>query len=100
MRTGGSFRVAATTNTDLPFSSIEGSALLVKDPVGDSAILLSQVYDADGRELPGSGGYKYFGAARDLPGVKELFQSVEPEAPRRSRADMYKGIDPDYYGYR
>lgn len=30
-------------------------------------------YDAAGVELPGSGGYKYFGAAKDLPGVRELF---------------------------
>jgi len=59
-----------------------------------------KTYDADGHELPGSGGYKYFGAAKNLPGVRELFQAKPPEPPRRSRADMYKGIDPDYYGYR
>lgn len=57
-------------------------------------------YDADGRELPGSGGYKYFGAAKDLPGVRELFQAEAPEPPRRTRGQMYKLITPDYYGYR
>jgi hypothetical protein len=30
--------------------------------------------DEDGREVPGTRGYKYFGRAKDLPGVKELFQ--------------------------
>jgi pre-mRNA-splicing factor ISY1 len=30
--------------------------------------------DKEGREAPGSRGYKYFGAAKDLPGVKELFE--------------------------
>ena len=29
-----------------------------------------------GKEVPGSRGYKYFGAAKDLPGVKELFEEV------------------------
>lgn len=57
-------------------------------------------YDADGRELPGSGGYKYFGAAKDLPGVRELFQAEAPEPPRRTRGEMYKHVTPDYYGYR
>lgn len=59
------------------------------------------------------GNYKYFGAARQLPGVKELFDEedikvflflyiyisfVQPQ--RRSRYDMYKCISCDYYGYR
>mmetsp|Transcript_21954 Transcript_21954/g.50595 ORF Transcript_21954/g.50595 Transcript_21954/m.50595 type:complete len:280 (+) Transcript_21954:67-906(+) len=57
-------------------------------------------YDADGRELPGSGGYKYFGAAKELPGVRELFQAEAPAPPRRTRGDMFKNITPDYYGYR
>lgn len=57
-------------------------------------------FDADGRELPGGGGYKYFGAAKELPGVRELFQAEAPQRPRRTRADIYKTITPDYYGYR
>lgn len=40
------------------------------------------------------------GAAKDLPGVKELFSQSAPEPVRRTRRDMYRGIDPDYYGYR
>lgn len=31
------------------------------------------MFDSSGVELPSSGGYKYFGAAKDLPGVRELF---------------------------
>lgn len=30
--------------------------------------------DHEGKEVPGNKGYKYFGAARDLPGVRELFE--------------------------
>lgn len=58
-------------------------------------------YDADGRELPGQRGYRYFGAAKDLPGVKELFDSgAQEEASQRSRAAIMRDITPDYYGYR
>ena len=32
--------------------------------------------DHEGKEVPGNRGYKYFGAAKDLPGVKELFEQV------------------------
>jgi len=54
-----------------------------------------------GEELAGSGGYKYFGAAKDLPGVRELFEKAEAQsAAKRTRKDLYEGIDPDYYGYR
>lgn len=32
--------------------------------------------DHEGKEVPGNRGYKYFGAAKELPGVKELFEQV------------------------
>lgn len=54
-----------------------------------------------GAELASHTGYKYFGAAKDLPGVRELFESEEiPEAPRKSRKQLFKNIQPDYYGWR
>lgn len=31
--------------------------------------------DHEGKEVPGNRGYKYFGAAKDLPGVRELFET-------------------------
>ncbi|KAI7890198.1 Rab43 protein, partial [Mucor mucedo] len=46
----------------------------------------------EGREVPGTRGYKYFGRARDLPGVRELFEKAGNEINR--------DIDADYYGYR
>src|SRR6201992_4053945 len=43
------------------------------------------VLDAEGREVPGGGkGYRYFGRARELPGVKEMFERA---AKRRVRGD-------------
>lgn len=35
-----------------------------------------KMFDTEGREVPGNRGYKYFGAAKDLPGVRELFEQV------------------------
>lgn len=47
--------------------------------------------------------YYYFGAARNLPGVKELLATqAEYEAEKRktTSAELYRRIDADYYGYR
>jgi len=41
------------------------------------------ILDLQSSELPGFQGYKYFGAAKDLPGVRELFQKTKPEAPQK-----------------
>jgi len=45
-------------------------------------------------------GYRYFGAAKSLPGVKELFEKEAPKVVRRTRFQMHKLITPDYYGFR
>eukprot|EP00978_Attheya_sp_CCMP212_P049807 scaffold712130_cov94-Attheya_sp.AAC.1 len=54
----------------------------------------------NGLGLQGSGGYRYFGAAKDLPGVKELFARHAAKTTKRKRGDVYKYITPDYYGLR
>ncbi|KAJ3088974.1 hypothetical protein HK102_007495 [Quaeritorhiza haematococci] len=59
-----------------------------------------KMLDHEGKEVPGNRGYKYFGRAKDLPGVRELFEQEVPEAPKRTRHDMYRNVDADYYGYR
>ena len=46
--------------------------------------------------------FRYFGRARELPGVKELFESSKPRGsgkPLESRADLRKLVDASYYGY-
>lgn len=76
-----------------------------------------------GVQVPGGGGYRYFGAAKDLPGVKELFAAVrwptvavvpwvvcvtlrctgfqaESVVPRRTRDQISKRVDIDYFGFR
>lgn len=50
-------------------------------------------------KLDGVEDYLYFGAAKDLPGVRELFQRELPEPPRKNRSDLFKNIDLNvYYG--
>ncbi|TRM63937.1 Isy1-like splicing factor [Schizophyllum amplum] len=58
--------------------------------------------DADGKEVPGTKGYKYFGRAKDLPGVRELFQSKKNEEEEENQAlafyKKFMGQGPAYYG--
>ncbi|KAJ6223899.1 hypothetical protein RDWZM_002444 [Blomia tropicalis] len=57
-------------------------------------------FDASAREAPGNRGYKYFGAAKDLPGVRGLFSEEPTSLPKKTRAELIRNIDADYYGYR
>lgn len=50
--------------------------------------------------LQGSSGYRYYGVAKDLPGVKALFARNAVKFTKRKRGDIYKYITPDYYGLR
>ncbi|KAI6022559.1 Isy1-like splicing family-domain-containing protein [Pisolithus marmoratus] len=58
--------------------------------------------DDDGKEVPGTKGYKYFGRAKDLPGVRELFQSKKKDEEEENVAyNYYKKFmnqGPAYYG--
>ncbi|KAJ5609631.1 hypothetical protein N7528_010198 [Penicillium herquei] len=67
-----------------------------------------RVYDDEGREIPGGGkGYRYFGRAKELPGVKEMFEAAtrqakgpaEEEVPGRGGDIATKKVDASYFGY-
>jgi pre-mRNA-splicing factor ISY1 len=65
-----------------------------------------RVVDDEGNVIEGGGkGYRYFGRARELPGVKELFEAAKqkPEDDKRGggekRADLRTRVDAGYYGY-
>jgi pre-mRNA-splicing factor ISY1 len=46
-------------------------------------------------------GYKYFGRAKELPGVKELLEKEETkDTKKQSARSVYQRITPDYYGWR
>ncbi|KAJ6535602.1 Isy1-like splicing family-domain-containing protein [Mycena capillaripes] len=58
--------------------------------------------DDDGKEVPGTKGYKYFGRAKELPGVRELFQSRKKEEEEDNQAlahyKKFMSQGPAYYG--
>lgn len=66
-----------------------------------------RMVDEEGRVIEGGGkGYRYFGRARELPGVKELFEAAkqpkEDEDSKRKgemRHEMRTRVDAGYYGY-
>lgn len=60
----------------------------------------ARMLDREGKEVPGNRGYKYFGAARDLPGVRELFETEAPGNAKKTRAELMKDVDAQYYGFR
>ena len=62
------------------------------------AIKNAKMFDAQGREIPGFGGYRYFGAAKDLPGVKDVYRREIPIAPVKTAAQLRKYIDDEYFG--
>ncbi|ROT35443.1 Pre-mRNA-splicing factor ISY1 [Sodiomyces alkalinus F11] len=64
----------------------------------------ARVYDEAGREIPGGGkGYRYFGRAKELPGVKELFEAAQAQAGEKKGPDKSEfrrpNVDAAYYGY-
>jgi pre-mRNA-splicing factor ISY1 len=82
--------------------------LRIRDLGGPNYMRGGRVVDEDGKEVPGGGrGYRYFGRARELPGVKELFeQASKPRRPEEEeggkgpgRAELSKNVDAGYYGY-
>ena len=61
----------------------------------------SSILDLSSIAIPGdSSGYRYFGAAKSLPGVQELLQQEEDAPNYRSKAEILKNINLDYFGYR
>jgi len=48
----------------------------------------------------GKNGYRYFGRAKDLPGVRESFAHQSASVVKKKRGDVYKYITMDYYGWK
>jgi pre-mRNA-splicing factor ISY1 len=48
---------------------------------------------------PSGAGYRYFGAAKDLPGVRELLQKQEQKLQKKKQKSNHY-VTPDYYGWR
>mmetsp|Transcript_18191 Transcript_18191/g.20234 ORF Transcript_18191/g.20234 Transcript_18191/m.20234 type:complete len:257 (+) Transcript_18191:34-804(+) len=56
--------------------------------------------EGEGGVIIAPSGYKYFGAAKQLPGVQDLLKPQGNQTKKRTRAEIYRGINADYYGFR
>lgn len=59
-----------------------------------------KIVDQDGRRALGTEGYYYFGAAKELPGIRELFEKKQVTEVRHLRRDLQKLVDAEYFGFR
>ena len=68
----------------------------------DHAVASARVLEGEGLEPKGSKGYRYYGAAKELPGVKDLLARAAAPAvgEKRMRGDAAKHFSPDYFGWR
>ena len=58
------------------------------------------VADIDGKTIQIEGSnYFYFGAARNLPGVREVLEKQWRRQTRRSKVEIQQNIDSTYYGF-
>lgn len=66
---------------------------------GPNYIMSNKMLDAEGKELMWNRGYKYFGATKDLPGVRDLFEPDPPKPMKKTRAEYMRYVDAHYFGY-
>ena len=63
-----------------------------------------RIYDKDGNLVSSGRDYLYFGAAKDLPGVKERLAQPKHAAEPPTRQDKLRSLDrhinPEYYNFR
>lgn len=81
----------------------------IRDLGGPNYMRGGRVLDDDGKEVPGAQGrgYRYFGRARELPGVKELFEAAASAGKKddsakegaQMRRELAARIDASYFGY-
>jgi pre-mRNA-splicing factor ISY1 len=53
--------------------------------------------DSQGQEIPGAEGYLYYGAAKDLPGVREFLQRPPPVRPSKNIQVLRSRVDEGYF---
>ena len=59
--------------------------------------VIARQVDSQGQEIPGAEGYFYYGAAKDLPGVREYLQRGPPPKPVNNLDAILSRLDSNYY---
>jgi pre-mRNA-splicing factor ISY1 len=60
-----------------------------------------QIEEGDTQSVPGLGGYRYFGAAKELPGVPELLEKQRSKIEStKNKKSMDRKVTPAYFGWR
>jgi pre-mRNA-splicing factor ISY1 len=59
-----------------------------------------QIEEGDTQSVAGPGGYRYFGAAKDLPGVAELLEKQREKAETKDRGTIDRNVTHIYFGWR
>lgn len=90
------FRDRARRRLPLPWQCIRYSFPVTSPQCSTSSL---QVQDSEGKEVRDGvtgrgGGYRYFGAAKQLPGVKELFEKEPPRKVLHMEIDSRVIADP------
>lgn len=61
----------------------------------------NKVFDDEGKEVPGGNGYRYYGLAKDIPGIRELLVPVKRKrrVVKKSLKEIQQRLDLDYFGF-
>ena len=60
--------------------------------------LKHKTLQVEGTGLEAEDGYMYFGAAKNLPQVQEIFKKEVPQAPLVNKKELLKAVDYEYLG--
>ena len=58
----------------------------------------NRTFQVEGTGLEAEDGYMYFGAAKNLPQVSEIFKKEVPQAPLVNKNELLKAVDFNYLG--
>lgn len=72
----------------------------IKELGGPDYTRMIGTIEIQGKTVPGTKGYRYFGRALTLPGVKPLFQQAAAEQAAIGVQVVTQRVDENYFGYR
>lgn len=61
----------------------------------------AKVFEDEGKEVPGGNGYRYYGLAKDIPGIRELLVPLKRKRKvlKKRLNEVTQDLDLDYFGF-